>query len=61
MLQCSAVHYTEHNDGPAHHESHELMTEELLNLVRLLDGDGDPDRVDTGLDQYLGTRQCRHC
>ena len=36
---------------PPHHESHELVTEQSLNLVGLFDGNGHSDGVDRGLDQ----------
>lgn len=37
---------------PPHHEPHELVAEQLLNLVCLLDGNRDPDRVDGRLDEH---------
>ena len=37
--------------GPPHHEPGELVGQQLLYLVRLLDGDRDPDGVDGGLDE----------
>ena len=39
--------------GAAHHEAHELVAEQLLHIVRLLDCDRDPHRVDARLDQNL--------
>lgn len=36
---------------PHHHEPHELMAQDLLNLIGLLDSDADSDRVDGALDQ----------
>ena len=35
-----------------HHEPHELMAEDLLDLVGLLDGDADANRVDGRLDEH---------
>ena len=40
----------------AHHEAHELVAEQLLHIIRLLDRDRDPDRVDAGLDEDLGDK-----
>lgn len=37
--------------GSHHHEAHELVAQDLLDLVRLFDGDADPHRVDGALDQ----------
>lgn len=36
---------------PHHHEPGELVAQDLLDLVGLLDGDADPDRVDRRFDQ----------
>lgn len=36
---------------PSHHESHELVTQKLFDLVSLFDGDGDPNGVDGRFDQ----------
>lgn len=36
-----------------HHEAHEFMAQDLLNLVCLLDSNADSDRVDGALDQNL--------
>ena len=34
-----------------HHEAHELVAKQLLDVIRLFDCDRDPDRVDAGLYQ----------
>ena len=34
-----------------HHEAHEHPAEQAVNVVQLLDGDGDPHRIDAGLYQ----------
>ena len=36
--------------GSPHHEPHELVAQQLLDLVGLLDRDGHADRVDARLD-----------
>jgi len=36
-----------------HHETHEFMAQNLLDLICLLDSDADSDRVDGALDQNL--------
>ena len=35
---------------PPHHESHEHLAQEGVDIVQLLDGNGHPHRVDAGLD-----------
>ena len=35
--------------GSSHHESHEHLAEQGVDIIQLLNGDGDPDRVDAGL------------
>lgn len=42
------------------HEPGKLVAEDLLNLVRLLDGDGHADRVDRRLDENLLHLVTRH-
>ena len=37
--------------GPPHHEPHELVTQQLLDVVGLFDGDRNSDRVDAWLYQ----------
>lgn len=36
-----------------HHKAHELVAQNLLNLIGLLDSDADSDRVDGAFDQNL--------
>ena len=44
-----------------HHEAREFVTENLLDLIRLLDFDADSDRVDGGFDVYTFIFVARDC